>query len=230
MACSVMGGTVRRGCDGVPRRGYLARVDLHSWMLNDVAGVRSKLCDGVLARVPADRWGDQGADAGGGRGSSIRHLALHIARHHDLAVNTAVRDHEPLFLAHREALGLAAAGPGAGLAEHEEPAVSAAPTPDALIAYVDAVFEATLPWLDELGSMVLDTVPDTPRRLRDHARLPEDELAWLYAMWTDKPVWWFLQWPVIGHGHTHAGEATAMRNRLGFSPFAPPAPTDGGPA
>ncbi|MEO5901321.1 MAG: hypothetical protein ABIR68_14505 [Ilumatobacteraceae bacterium] len=205
-------------------------MDLHTWMLNDLASVRSKLCDGVLARVPPEQWADQGGDERGGGGSSIRHLALHIARHQDLAVNTAVRDHEPLFVQHREALGLARAGTGAALAEHEDPAVSGAPTKQALTTYVDAVFAATLPWLDKLGSMVLDTVPDTPRRLRDHAGLSDDELGWLFAMWTDKPVWWFLQWPVIGHGHTHAGEATAMRNRLGFSPFAPPAAAEPAPA
>jgi len=217
-----------------PQRGYLARVDLHTWMLNDVASVRSKLCDGVLARVPREQWGNQGGgnQGGGGHGgggSSIRHLALHLARHQDLAVNTAVRDHEPLFLRHREALGLAGAGTGAALGEHEDPAVSGAPTAEALAEYVDAVFAATLACLDKLGSMVLDTVPDTPRRLRDHAGLSDDEFGWLYAMWTDKPVWWFLQWPVIGHGHTHAGEATGMRNRLGFSPFAPPTPAQPAP-
>jgi DinB superfamily len=194
-------------------------VDLHTWMLNDVASVRSKLCDGVLARVPPEEWADQT-----GGGSSIRHLALHLARHQDLAVNTAVRDHEPLFLAHRESLGLTDAGSGAALAEHEDPAVSGAPTAAAVVDYVDAVFDATLPWLERLGSMVLDTFPDTSRRLRAHAGLADDEFGWLYAMWTDKPVWWFLQWPVVGHGHTHAGEATAVRNRLGYSPFAPPKP------
>jgi hypothetical protein len=190
-------------------------------MLNDVASVRSKLCDGVLARVPVARWNEQS-----GGGSSITHLALHVARHHDLAVNTAVRDHEPLFLEHQVALGLDGAGPGAALAEHEDPALTAAVDGEALGAYVEAVFASTSPWLERLGSMVLDTVPDTPRRLRDHARLDADELGWLYAMWADKAVWWFLQWPVIGHGHTHVGEATGVRNRLGFSPFAPTPPVN----
>ena len=210
--------TVRGGCEGVLRPGYLAGVDLHTWMLNDVASVRAKLCDGVLARVPAEQWTDRSG------GSSISHLALHLARHHDLAVNTAVRDHEPLFMTHRDALGLGSAGTDAGLAEHEDPAISGAPSAAALTEYVDAVFAATMPWLDGLGSLVLDTVPDTPRRLRDHAGLSADEVGWLFTMWTGKAVWWFLQWPVIGHGHTHAGEATGVRNRLGFSPFFQPQP------
>jgi len=32
-------------------------------------------------------------------------------------------------------------------------------------------------------------------------------------------VWWFLQWPVLGHGHAHVGEAISVRNRMGLSPF-----------
>ncbi len=190
-------------------------MDLHTWMLNDLASVRAKLSDGVLARVPAEQWSTQ---AGGG--SSIAHLALHLTRHQDLAVNTAVRDHPPLFLRHREALGWASMPVGALIAEHEDGRASSTAAPAAITAYVDEVFETTATWLDGLGSMVLDSVPDAPRRLRDLAGL-DDEFGWLTTMWADKPVWWFLQWPVIGHGHTHVGEATAVRNRLGFSPFAP---------
>src|SRR5258706_5525792 len=48
------------------------------------------------------RWVEQ-ADNGG---SSIAHLLLHVARHQDLAVSTAIRNHPPLFAAHRAALGL----------------------------------------------------------------------------------------------------------------------------
>jgi hypothetical protein len=218
-------GNVRKGVSGHAEHhtrgvsrgsadGYVAGVDLHTWMLNDLASVRAKLCDGVLARVPPEQWSTR-SDGG----SSIAHLALHLTRHQDLAVNTAVRDHAPVFLRHRDALGWASMPAGALLEEHDDASAPSA-APAAITAYVDEVFEATGAWLDGLGSLVLDTVPDTPRRLRDLAGL-DDELGWLTAMWTDKPVWWFLQWPVIGHGHTHVGEATAVRNRLGFSPFAP---------
>ena len=83
---------------------------------------------------------------------------------------------------------------------------------DALVAYVDAVFDATTAWLDGLGSMVLDTVPDTADRLRDLAGIPAS-IDWLVSMWSDRPVWWLLQWPVIGHGHAHVGQAWRRAQR-----------------
>ena len=186
-------------------------------MLDDLASVRAKLTDGVLERVPEAHWAEQ-VDGGG---SSITHLALHLTRHHDLAVTTAIRDHPPLFIAHREALGLSERPVWAALAEFEDPDVSAAVASRALVAYTDEVFSRTAEWLGDLGSMALDTVPDTGRRLRNHAGLTAERFDWLHRMWVGKPVWWLLQWPVIGHGHTHVGEATSVRNRLGFSPFAP---------
>ena len=77
------------------------------------------------------------------------------------------------------------------------------------------VFNATSDWLDGLGSLVLDTVPDTARRLPELAGIPES-MDWLVTMWSDRPVWWFVQWPVIGHGHAHVGQAwrRARRTRL----------------
>ena len=77
-------------------------MDLHTWMLNDVADVRRRL-HGVLDGVPTAEWKSPAP----GDGPSLAHLALHLARHHDLAVNTAIRNHPPLFLAHRGTLGLA---------------------------------------------------------------------------------------------------------------------------
>jgi hypothetical protein len=32
-------------------------------------------------------------------------------------------------------------------------------------------------------------------------------------------LWWFVQWPVIGHGNAHVGEGISLRNRMGLSPF-----------
>jgi hypothetical protein len=152
-------------------------------------------------------------------GSSIAHLVLHMARHHDLAVTTAVRDHQPLFFAHKSRLGLDDAASSAGLSEREERETTDALSLDAMIDYLDAVFEHTGSWLKRSGTMMLDTVPDTSRRLAELAHLSEDEVGWLHRMWSGKPVWWLLQWPVIGHGHAHVGEATSVRNRMGLSPF-----------
>ena len=190
-------------------------MDLHAWMLADLASVRSKLFDTVIGLVPRDQWRDQ-ADGGG---ATLSGLLLHLGRHQDLAVNAVVRDHEPLFLDHRDALGLTDAPVHVGIAESEDRAVTRTVHTDALVDYLTAVFDRTEAWLADLGSLVLDSVPHTDHRLTQRALLHEHELPWLYRMWADKPIWWFVQWPVIGHGHAHVGEAISIRNRLGFSPF-----------
>ena len=190
-------------------------MDVHTWIGSDLDSVRGKLSDSVLSVVPRQRWVEQ-VDNGG---SSITHLLLHIARHQDLAVTTAIRDHVPLYVAHRVELGLDDAASSAGLPEREDPAISAVVPTDSLLAYVDAVFEATSSWLAGLGTMALDTVAETSHRLADKASLSVDDVGWLHRMWADKPVWWLVQWPVIGHGHAHVGEAISVRNRMGLSPF-----------
>jgi hypothetical protein len=190
-------------------------VDVHTWIANDLQSVRTKLSDSVLSVIPAQRWVEQADDGG----SSVAHLVLHMARHQDLALATAIRNHPPLFASHSPALGLAEAGASAGLSEREDPAVTAALPLEPLVAYLDAVFAATATWLAGVGTMALDTIPDTSRRLVDKAALSIDDVGWLHRMWADKPVSWLVQWPIIGHGHAHVGEAISVRNRMGLSPF-----------
>ncbi|MEI7546556.1 MAG: hypothetical protein WCK21_00650 [Actinomycetota bacterium] len=190
-------------------------MDLHAWMTADLASVRSKLFDSVVRLIPRDRWHEQ-AD---GSGATLAGLLLHIARHQDLAVNAVIRNHSPLFQAHREALGLADAGLSVGLSESEDRAVTAHLRPALLLNYLTAVFDQTAEWLQPLGSLVLDIEPHAERRLTTNAGLDREELPWLYTMWEGKQLWWFVQWPVLGHAHAHIGEATSIRNRMGLSPF-----------
>ena len=190
-------------------------MNVHTWIANDLASVQCKLNDSVLSVVPKQRWVEQVDDGG----SSIAHLLLHIARHHDLAVTTVIRHHPPLFTAHRDALGLADAAPSAGLSEREDTALTARVALDPLLTYVDAVFDETRAWIGTVGTLALDTVPDTDRRLTELATLTVDDVGWLHRMWNNKPVSWLVQWPVIGHGHAHVGEAISVRNRMGLSPF-----------
>jgi hypothetical protein len=190
-------------------------VDVHAWIGHDLENAREKLIHSVLRVVPKQRWVEQVDDGG----SSIAHLLLHIARHHDLAVTTAIRNHTPLFVEHRTALGLDGTPSSAALPELEDASLTTLLRLDPLLSYVDAVFAATRSWLDDVGTMALDTVPDTSRRLTDKASLSVEEVGWLHRMWSDKPVWWLVQWPVIGHGHAHVGEAISIRNRMGLSPF-----------
>jgi DinB superfamily len=189
-------------------------MDLGAWLLDAHTDLRTRLFGSVVQHVPVERWHER-ADGGG---SSITWLLLHLARHHDLALSTSIRDKDPIFLAHRDALGVGASF-GAGLTEREDRDVSAAVSAEPLITYVHAVFDASEKWLQHLSAMALDTIPDTPRRLEHRAGLDPELFPWLYQMWTGRPVHWFVQWPVLGHGNAHVGEAISVRNRMGLSPF-----------
>ncbi len=190
-------------------------MDVHTWIVNDLESVRSKLTDSILTVVPRQRWVERVDDGG----SSIAHLLLHMARHQDLAVATAIRNRPPLFAAHRVDLRLEGARASAGLEEREDLTVTGALPLDSLLLYLDAVFAATRTWLGRIGTMALDTVPASSRRLETKAGLSVAEVGWLHKMWADKPVWWLVQWPVIGHANAHVGEAISVRNRMGLSPF-----------
>ncbi len=184
-------------------------------MISDFGSMRAKLFESVVGLVRADRWHEQ-ADGGG---TTLTGLLLHVARHQDLAVNVVIRNHEPIFCEHRETLGLQDAGAGVGLSELENLETTALVSPESVLHYATSVFEATADWLSPLGSLVLDVEPNTAYRLTHRGGLDPDEFSWLYSMWAGKQLWWFVQWPVIGHGHAHVGEAISLRNRMGLSPF-----------
>ena len=68
-------------------------MDLRAWLLDAHADLSGRLTNSVVRLVPPERWTEQ-ADGGG---SSIAWLMLHLARHQDLALNTVIRNHVPLF-------------------------------------------------------------------------------------------------------------------------------------
>ncbi len=190
-------------------------MDLQAWLLAAHDDLRRRLFGSVVDQVPLHRWTEQ-ADGGG---SSIAWLLLHLARHHDLALTTVIRNKPPLYLAHAAELGLADRSPATGLGEREDPAVSAALDPDALVRYLTASLDSSARWLRRLSLMAMAVVPDTPRRLQSKALLDPVELDWLLRMWSGHTVDWFVQWPLLGHAQGHLGEAISVRNRLGLSPF-----------
>lgn len=190
-------------------------MDLRAWLLDTHADLRRRIDGSVLGHVPTEQWHEQADDGG----SSITWLTLHLTRHHDLALTTAIRNKPPRFFDHAVALGLQDRGPAVGLAEREDPTATGRVDPHALVAYFHDTFDATDRWLQRMSAMALDTMPDIPRRLAAKALLPNDEMAWLYEMWTGRTVNWLVQWPMLGHGQSHLGEAIAVRNRLGHSPF-----------
>jgi hypothetical protein len=195
-------------------------VDLKEWISTDHASVGVRLDNAIVAHVGKPHW-KSGGEHGGSQGvSSIAWLLFHTTFHQDLAMNTAIRNHAPMLPDHREALGIGGLTAWAGLTEAEDGDVTEALHLDALLEYVAAVNAGTADWIDQISLMALDSIPDSSRRLADKAGIPADgEMSWLHAMWSGKPVSWFVQWECIGHGHAHVGEMVGVRNRLGFSPF-----------
>jgi hypothetical protein len=208
-----MSAMVARGCCRVAGCGNVRTVKVRDWMLADHADVRERFERGVAARVPLERWGEH-ADGGG---SSIAWLVLHHSYHQDLAVNTVIRNREPLLAAWRDRLGLAGFGPAAGLPEAEDPELVDALDFAVLADYAAAVHEATHQWMHDVAPSALDTFTDASARI-SRVGVSVDEVGWLHAMWEGKPVSWFARWEAIGHGHTHVGEMVSVRNRMGLSP------------
>jgi hypothetical protein len=195
---------------------HSSAVDLHTWIAEDVAGVRRRFDTGVADRIPLDRWGER--VGGGARPSGcIASLLLHMTVHHDVAIRCAVRGLEPLFTTHRDRLGVPDATPAHALPERDDPDLTARLDAAALGTYAIAVHEDTAGWL--ATAPPLDEVPPSGERITAHAGIEDGELAWLRDMWRDRSVGWFIQWEVIGHGYTHVGEMVGIRGQLGLSPF-----------
>jgi DinB superfamily len=190
-------------------------MDLSAWLLDAHADLQGRLFAAVVSAVPRDRWHEQ-ADGGG---SSVTWLLVHLARHHDLALHTAIRNKPPLFLLHRDALGLGTCDIGSALSEREDRSVSTAIAADPLLDYVNQVFAASRRWMQRVSAMAFDSIPDTARRLERQAGLDPAQLPWLFDMWSGRTVHWMVQWPILGHGQAHVGEAISIRNRMGLSPF-----------
>ena len=207
-------------------------MDLRTWITTDLAAVRTRFRNGIVAHVPAERWTARlgteltdGSDRAGRSGStgrpssSIAGLLFHMSYHHDLAINTAVLGRRPLLVAHRDALGIAEVTPAGGLAEREDPDLVDALATAALLDYADAVIATTLDWMGHVAITAFDSIPDASWRIEQEAGVRRDDVPWLHDMWSGKPVSWFVQWEAIGHGHTHVGEMTGLRGQLGHSPF-----------
>ena len=115
---------------------------------------------------------------------------------------------------HWSGLGLDGLAMAAGLDEHDLLEFHPGVDVPAIIAYADAVNDATASWLATIEAAALDVVPPASQRLTE-AGFAEPSVAWVHTRWTGKPVSWFVQWEAIGHGLLHHGEMAALRARLG---------------
>jgi hypothetical protein len=189
-------------------------MDLRSWVLDDHRAVLERMDRGVLSLVPKDRWSEH-VDAGG---SSIAWLLFHVAYHQDLAAGL-VMGRPPHVAERRDSLGVGGFAPVVGVGEAEVAGVADVLDVDALESYVRDVHTEVATRLSDVDAGVFDHVPDSGRYLADVAAITTDDAPWLHAMWTGRPAGWFVQWEIIGHGHTHVGEMVSVRNRMGLSPF-----------
>jgi hypothetical protein len=186
-------------------------MELRDWIIGEHDSVRTRFDRSISAIVPPDRW----RDPAGAGGSSISYLLFHATYHADLAIGPVLAGEPPRIDAWRERLGLDRIGSSVGLGETEHPAVSSVVDVDALVAYADAVHDATTTWV-ERGD--LDAAVDGPAAL-ETSGVTADDVPWLHSMWSGQPAMFFLQWEAIGHRINHVGEMVSVRNRLGLSPF-----------
>ena len=190
-------------------------VDLRTWIADEHSSLWGRLHDSVIARVPTPRWTEH-PDHGG---SCLAQLLFHVSLHADTALHAVVLEQAPLIQIWRDRLGLTHLGPHQGMPEAEDPEVVAGVQVDALLDYAAAVHGAMAAWIASADLAQLDVVPDASHRLRDVGGVSIEAVPWLHAMWTDKPIAWFVQWECSGHVLNHLGEMVAVRNRMGLSPF-----------
>lgn len=187
---------------------------LRGWIVDELASARARLAGGVIDMIPTNEMTILADDGGVPAG----YVLWHMARHHDVAVNAVVRGRDEVVLDHLGALGVHDRL-YRGLAEGADTDLVAVLDPEAVARYALATLDETIDWMaTEAPLDDLDDVPDAATALAALGT-PEDDFDWLYRMWADKPVRWFLSWSAIGHVVTHTGELVSIRNRLGHNPF-----------
>lgn len=189
-------------------------MELRTWIVGDVVSLRQRLAGGVLAYIPMDRRAER-VDGGG---IAPTYVLWHLARHHDVAVNRVLRGVDEVVGDWTDRLGVST-DLWRGLAEGEDAELVDLLDPEAVEGYVLAVLDGTRSWLDDADLAILDPpMVEIDEALADLGT-PEDRMGWLYDMWRGKPASFFLSWEAVGHGVNHLGELTAIRNRMGLSPF-----------
>lgn len=194
-------------------------MNVREWIVAEHAALLTRFEQSVAGEVPLDLWKER---VGAG-GSSIAWLIFHTSLHEDLAVNAVLGGGAPVLASAHDALGLAGVATAAGLGETELREVTDAIDLDALRSYMNEVHTATQTWLaaaaDDTFERLLDLAAEGREGLT-RAGVGEADVPWLYRMWTDKRVSFFLQWEAVGHRINHVGEMVSVRNRLGLSPFS----------
>ena len=187
-------------------------MDLRNWISTELTAIHDRIDRGIVSVVPSARWRERT------RGLTAPvYVAWHTARHHDVAVNAVLRDSREVLDEWRTRVNITS-DTWRGLAEGEDHELVDELDPDAVGQYLLAVLRSTVTWLAEDGVPDLAAIPDSDRAL-SRLGTPTDRFDWLYSMWHAKPAHFFLSWEAVGHGFVHLGELTAIRDRMGLSPF-----------
>ncbi len=188
-------------------------MEFRSWIRGDLASLRNRLANGILSTIPPDRrteWVDGG-------GTAAVYVMWHTARHQDLSVNGVLRGTGEVLDTWADRVGIDG-DTWRGLAEGEDQDLVARLDPEEVGNYLLAVIDETASWIGAADLSVLDSTPDTAVVL-ERIGTPTDRFDWLYNMWDGQPGSFFVSWEAIGHGYSHLGELTTIRNRMGLSPF-----------
>ncbi len=182
-------------------------MDVSSWLVAEHDDAVFRLTTQLLELVPLERRRTRLAE-----GNSIDWNLFHIARHVTLGLR--VLGHEPAM---SESLiaGIAPelTSPGAGLQEAEQPWLELIDS-ELLETYALSVLDEVRAFLSRPS--VVEATPDVAAGLRA-AGIDEVRHDWLYRQWSTPNF--LLRWVLVGHITFHVGEATGLRNQLGFSPF-----------
>jgi DinB family protein len=191
-------------------------MDLRAFLVEQHTDVGSRITNQVLARVPVERRDERPCEGS----SSIAWLLWHALRHQDVAINAVVRGEGEVLRRDgwAERIGAIDFAGGAGLAEADDRDAAARLVGPELEGYATAVWQATAAWLATVEPDELDRVPDAAAGLR-RVGVDAEAYPWLYRMWQDKPVAFFVSWEAIGHGYNHLGEMVHLRNELGLGGF-----------
>jgi hypothetical protein len=188
-------------------------MELRAWVATDLDNLRTRLERSILSVIPAERLHET-VDGGGNSAVSVM---WHVARHHDLSINAVLRGAPEVLDRFGSAVGITT-DTWRGLSEAEDAALASQLDGTAVAEYLLATIDETVRWWPSADVAGLETIPDTDAVLSSIGT-PTDRFDWLYGMWSGKPASWFIQWQAVGHGVTHLGELTDLRNRMGLSPF-----------
>jgi hypothetical protein len=183
-------------------------MDAVTLLRNQLTGVHAMYRE-VVETVTPDEWtarAHPGANPPG-------FLAWHMPAVRDWAVHVWCRG-VPEVRVSSTLPGVNPPHPPFGMSIDEAEAIARAVSREDVLAYADAVHEATMAYLDTLTDADLDTVPDTrahsARVSAYHIPGYMEEVSDMY----DFPIWRTLGGPCYGHSRGHLGEMLAALEAL----------------